>query len=283
MESFHSLFAPVMDSRPEKVLSSGSGWGALEYRRLKADGREGELVPGLAFPEESMGPAQAPWLELLEKGTMAETDPGSDPGEYMVGPEWEEKLANCRMRHWRVLLHRGVMRAERFDYAAAREDFRLSSRARPNSWALRNLSQLEAMDGNWSTAADLAMEAWKSAPQAVRGYLTVEAIEAMFRSGRKQKAYEFARTLPPWLKGPERVRLATARLALETGDLDAVEAILKGDFATVREGEIELGDLWYSMWEKRVSAAEGVPVDDALKERVRREHPVPARLDFKAG
>jgi len=201
----------------------------------------------------------------------------------MVGPEWEERLAASGDRNWRILLHRGVMRAEGLDYAAAREDFRLSSRARENAWALRNSAQLEALDGNWGTAADLFQQAWKAAPQAIRGHLATEVIDAIAHSGRKQNALEFARTLPHWLKGRERVQLAIARLALDTGDLDTVEGILKGEFATIREGEMELGELWYAMWEKRVAAAGGIPVDEALKERVRKEHPVPSRLDFRAG
>ena len=283
LDAAHAAFGSLHGSAPLELLSPGSGWGALEYRRLKAEGRESERLPGVEFSESTMGPAQSPWLELLEKGFMTESGPQDDPGEYMTSPEWEERLAGSGERNWRVLLHRGMMRAERFDYAAAREDFRLSALSRENAWALRNSAQLESMDGHWGTAADLLQQAWKAAPQAIRGHLAVEVIDAMSRSGRKQKAMEFARTLPQWLKGRERVQLAIARLALETGDLDTVESILKGDFATVREGELELGELWYAMWEKRVSAAEGVTVDEALKERVRREHPVPSRLDFRAG
>ena len=67
------------------------------------------------------------------------------------------------------------------------------------------------------------------------------------------------------------------------GDLEAVEQILAGELvvADLREGEVSLSDLWYGMHEKRLAAAENIPVDEALRRRVRREFPPPARLDFR--
>jgi hypothetical protein len=49
----------------------------------------------------------------------------------------------------------------------------------------------------------------------------------------------------------------------------------------MREGEVVLTDLWFGLHEKRIAAAENVPVNDALKERVRREFPPPENLDFR--
>jgi hypothetical protein len=49
----------------------------------------------------------------------------------------------------------------------------------------------------------------------------------------------------------------------------------------VREGETSLSNLWFELHERRESAAEGVPVDDALRERVRKEFPPPSWLDFR--
>ena len=76
--------------------------------------------------------------------------------------------------------------------------------------------------------------------------------------------------------------LVAARAAFERGDLDAAQTLLEGiELADVREGEIALTDLWFAIQENRLAAAEGVPVDDALKARVRQTHTPPARLDFR--
>ena len=81
----------------------------------------------------------------------------------------------------------------------------------------------------------------------------------------------------------ERVKILTAKAALEAGDLDTVERILRSNIevANMREGEVVLTDLWFSLHEKRIAAAENVPINDALKERVRREFPPPENLDFR--
>ena len=39
--------------------------------------------------------------------------------------------------------------------------------------------------------------------------------------------------------------------------------------------------LWFAYHEQRLSAEEGIPVDEALRERVRCEYPVPAEIDFR--
>ena len=49
----------------------------------------------------------------------------------------------------------------------------------------------------------------------------------------------------------------------------------------MREGEVSLSQLWFDFHERRISAAEGLPIDDALRARVRRECPVPQEFDFR--
>ena len=49
----------------------------------------------------------------------------------------------------------------------------------------------------------------------------------------------------------------------------------------LREGEVVLTDLWFGMHERRLAAAENVPINDELRQRVRREFPPPAHLDFR--
>jgi hypothetical protein len=75
----------------------------------------------------------------------------------------------------------------------------------------------------------------------------------------------------------------TARAALDTGDLETVERILLGgvELSDLREGEDVLTELWFGMQEKRLAAEEGVEVDEALRERVRREFPPPPEIDFR--
>ena len=49
----------------------------------------------------------------------------------------------------------------------------------------------------------------------------------------------------------------------------------------LREGERSLSHLWFEYHEQKLARLEKVKVDEALKERVRREFPVPEHLDFR--
>ena len=89
--------------------------------------------------------------------------------------------------------------------------------------------------------------------------------------------------LPEPVRKSGRIRLLEGRAALAIEDFDRVESLLAEKLVIddLREGERSLSHLWFEFHEKRLSKAEGVPIDEALRERVRREYPVPAHLDFR--
>ena len=64
---------------------------------------------------------------------------------------------------------------------------------------------------------------------------------------------------------------------------EAVERILQSGLVMddLREGEASLTDLWFDLQERRIAAAEGVVVNEALRQRVRQTCPPPAHLEFR--
>jgi len=61
-----------------------------------------------------------------------------------------------------------------------------------------------------------------------------------------------------------------------------VEEVLSREYAIVREEEVELTDLWFGMWQKRVAAATGRPIDAMLRREGEAAYPPPARIDFRS-
>ncbi len=87
-----------------------------------------------------------------------------------------------------------------------------------------------------------------------------------------RKADALHEGMPAEVQQHERVQLAFAEVALALGRLNVVEAVLKREFANIREGEVSLTDLWFRMWAQR----DGTTVAEA-----RKNHPAPKAIDFR--
>lgn len=282
-EAFDRLDAALsdaMDSPCEETLFSGDGWGSLEQTRA------GSVEIGssaLAFPEELIGPEQAPWLSLLRDGALPERDPLEEPGHYMVQPEWRALLEDSIRRgasdHWLGWLHLGVMKLEAFDAAGARDAWTRSIEHKPSAWAYRNLAVLENREGNLEAACDLMGRAWEIGPELTP--LALEYADLLERSGRWDELRSFVAGLSEAIRCHERVLIVSAKLALHFDDLSGVEEILSHEFATIREGEVTLTDLWFAWQAKLISEREGIPTDDELMARVRKELTPPMRIDLR--
>ena len=113
--------------------------------------------------------------------------------------------------------------------------------------------------------------------------LAVECGRALLQADRAGAWIELAKDFPSEVAATGRVLLLVGEAHLALGHLDEVAAILRTapEIEDLREGEVALSDLWYRMHEQRISAAEGIPVDDNLRERVRSEFPPPAAIDFR--
>lgn len=273
-----SDLAEVTARAPEEILFAGDGWGSLELARDGAN-----ALPELPFPHDCLGPDQQQWLTLLRDGVLPERDIEEEPGCFMVQPEWRELLEESVRRgasdHWLGWLHLGVMRLENLDPDGAREAWTRSIERRPSGWAYRNLAVLEIRAGNNEAACDLMRQAWEVGPKV--SSLALEYVDLLEKTGRWDDLRGFVADLPEELRRHERMLIAAAKLALHFDDLRGVEEILSHEFATIREGEVILTDLWFAWQAKLISEAEGIPVSDELLARVRRELTPPTTLDLR--
>ena len=285
IEAEHAAFEAVAEHPPEEILQRGSGWGALERRRREKAGERPFCSSGTPFDDASLAEDQAPWLVLLQDGRLPERDPSEPPGLSLVQAEWREMLEaavrNGAADTWLAWIHLGVMRFANGEKDAARDAWERSVSLEPSAWALRNLAALALDQGRLDQAADLYLKAWPLA-QRLRP-LAVECLAALLKAERPRDALSVIERLCPELRADGRIRLLEALARLATNDLDEVERILlaPGEFPDVREGEVLTSDIWFRLQEQRVSQAEGVPIDDALKARVRSDFPPPRHLDFR--
>ena len=305
MRELDARFAAVTTREPDEILCFGEGWGSLEMIRLSMT-RHPELVSGpahagggmlktlnqvqgqhdvaeLPFPEECLGPDQEQWLALLNDGVLPERDVLDEPGHYVVQPEWqsllEESIRRGKSDHWLGWLHLGVMRMEALDPEGARDAWLRSIDRKPSAWAYRNLSVLAGRDGKPEEACDMMRDAWEIGPKVAA--LALEYAGVLEKAGRWEDLRAFADGLPESIADHERMLIVSAKLALHFDDLSRVEEILAHEFATIREGEVTLTDLWFAWQAKLASEREGVPITDELNARVRKELTPPLRIDMR--
>jgi hypothetical protein len=269
----------IQDQPPGEILHRGSGWGALEQKR-------GAKFPtGMSFDEASLSDEQSPWLHLLEKGTLPETDPRQSPGAWMTDAHWrallEESLARPGGDHWLGRLHLGVMDYEKGDAASAENQWNASRTAKPNAWATRNLAALASHRGDAKLAAKLWRDAFTLKPDLLP--LAIECAEAFLAANEATDALRFIESLPPAMRSNGRIRMIEARAAVATDDLDRAEKILTADLVVpdLREGEVGLTDNWYALQEKKIARSRNVRVTDEIRKEVRRNFPPPKHLDFR--
>ncbi|MCX6876761.1 MAG: DUF5107 domain-containing protein [Verrucomicrobia bacterium] len=270
------------DAAPVAILSFGSGWGALEAKRRAA--RDEAVFPAaFAFPVSTLGSEQQRWLSLLETGAFPTQSTFLPPGEWMIQPEWMEMLARAAAPDWFAMLHLGVMKMEHGDEPGALAAWEESIRLRPSAWAWRNLGAAAVRHGDAAGALPHYQQAWGLALGTGTPDISfaLEYLAALHAAGEHAQAWAFHQSLPGAMRLTDTVRLLAARVALARDDLSFVEAALKCDYASIREGARDMTDLWFGLQAKRLSAETGRPVDAAMLEQLKTSNPLPARIDFR--
>jgi tetratricopeptide (TPR) repeat protein len=279
LDRAHDRCAAWQDAEPGAVLQAGSGWGALE-RRLRQDrGDEWPLLPGTPFPDETLGAAQRPWLDLLRTGRMEQGSIARAPVSYQTSRRWTRLLEAAS--GWLPLLHLGVLRTAEGDPAGAADAWSRSLDACPTAWAHRNLAALAARDGDRPAALGHYQVAVAMRPDLLP--LALEYVDLLLDAGDASQAVEVLEDLPAASRRAGRTRLAEARVALRAGDLARCGDLLRTgvEVPDLREGDDALHDLWWDFRAALAAAERGRPVDPALRAEVAETVEVPRRYDFR--
>ncbi len=215
--------------------------------------------------------------------------PLDSPNGYRVQPQWAGYLERFVVEEpdhesrWWALLHLGVMRYAAGDRAGAQEAWRLSLACRANAWAARNLAFVAWEEGRFEIALERYTQALEMQPALLP--LAVEVGQKLIAMGHAQTWLDLLAGLSGEVRAAGRIRLLEGQAALEVGDLKRVEPLFDGSLVVddLREGERSLSQLWLDYHVSRLRrTGEGQALSASeLLERVRRDYPVPALLDFR--
>lgn len=276
---------PMSLAAPEAVMRRGSGWGALERVRRERSGERPFCGPSLVFDDASLGPGQAPWLALLEKGVFPPAEPQTAPASYMIQEAWMDllkaSLDTATGKHWGAFLQLGVMHLAHDRRGAARAAWEQSLRHTENVWALRNLACLAAIEKRQDEAMERYRRAVHLAPDDWR--LTVEYATCLVFFKKPVECLALIDAAPAATRRRNRVRMLRLWAVVELDQLDVAAGILDDQslLEDAREGDGWTAELWYTFKAKCMAKEEGVPCDDALMDRVRNCHAPPRHIDYR--
>jgi len=243
LDAWHAAGLAGLDAVPADIVAVGSGWGALERRRRAATGEAWFDDRATPFPDDALGPEQAPWLRLLDTSALPDAGVEVAPASYVAGGDWDDRLTAAPPT-WLTELHRAVIAHGRADAGAARPHYERSTALAPNAWAERGLAEVARQEGRAGDAAEHAVSAARRAPG--ERHLAAEAVGRLLDAGRAADALALVDSLPDAIREHGRLRLLTGFAAVDAGDVERARAILDAglEIADLREGERTIDQLW---------------------------------------
>ena len=266
----------------DKLVHTGSGFGAVEAVRMAKDG-DGTPPISMCFPEFTIGKKEYPWYNLITRGTLpAESERYVLP-TFMVSDKWLshiKKSLECEGgRSWYSLYQYGIAVYEGTDntkYATdAYTDFDRDERAAiaeaawlesislsPSHFTYRALAVLEIQQGNLDKAEEYYALAMKE-PGAYDDYaLTNEYIELLCKLGSYTTAWEEYSRAPEWIRLVDRVRVSVSRAAVKLDKYDFLEGFFEEQHYSIREGEEVLTNVWFEYCARKMAKERGIRLTD---------------------
>lgn len=255
VDAAYEAWRGCADAEPGERLAAGSGWGALEV--LCA----GHKLPGTPFGEDTLGEAQAPWLELWRTGVFPAPRRVAPPGPSLVAPHWRDMLETAPADPL-TEYHLGVAQWHAGDIAQAVRSWERGLALAPSRWPLlRCLAVADDLAGDRARAARWYAEAFDDLVQESRGgagwlaaesALGREAMAALLEAGLRPQARSVWDRLRPALRDEGRFRLLAARLLAAEGHVVAARRVFEEGFELpdLREGDEVLSEVWSTLTDR---------------------------------
>ena len=251
-------------SPAEKVIFRADGWGALEQKRREVCSKE-PLCDYLDFGD--LSDEQAPWLSLLNNGTVDKHTPKNPPISYVYGKEWTELLEKAvalkDANNWFAWLQLGLNTFTQKDYDRAEKMLEKSLELEQSPWALYSLAILNRDRGEHKKEVELMLRAFALCPDDVS--LGKEVLRSLYNNKDFENLSRVYESMPQTVKDEPRCIIYYAFALLEGGDISKAEDILYKDggilLPDIRECETITLDLWIAI-EKKKAEAQGKIFDE---------------------
>jgi hypothetical protein len=261
----------------DRRFAAGSAWGMRQESLL---GRR--LADGLDFAVNA--PADF-WDDSATGRPVAPANLRDVPQGSAVSAAWTSRVAENAGKHGQSWVHELVLAIAAVDRAeTAAAAATIAGPHIDRSLALRPSWLGYRMQALLTADPDARSEAYRKAWQmdGAPAELAVEIAAHLMTDGQPGELKAFVDALPPQARDNERIVLARAVVAADSKEFEEAERLLLSRrYATIREGETLLSDLWVRIRRGRVEAALGrAPTPDEIRRDLGR-HPLPRTLDLR--
>ena len=261
LERTRKSFATI----PGEVVFRGSGWGALEEKRL---GKKMAAHLDFGAPDGE----QCDWYDLLDHGSMNDLPPTA----YSVQPEWAELLNAVKNPGWKVLFHLALYYYRVKDCERAFAAVRRSIAREENCWNLFALANLYRVAGRKAETLDIMERLTRMRPGDVS--LVKECLKVFIDlGGAPERMLRICDGVSAGVRNKPFLRFCRAYGLAHSGQPVEAEAILlAGGGLTVpdiREGEISISDLYLYIQREKAARNGQKIADENIK--------IPFEFDFR--
>ncbi len=283
LEELNAKFSKLSSKEPDRLISHGSGFGALDRILREKEGKG--LQPGIVYPDSTITDKELPWVYLLENGVYPETAPDKIPSSWMTdSSRWlsilERSLSRPEGQNPSAYIQYGVMlyEADRFD--EAKSAWERSMELMPTAIACRNMAYALQMEGKAEKAEAYMEKALELGGIDMDQAFSEEYIKMLVFNGSFEKAWEFYKTMPERMK-TDKVMMFAGHASLKTGNEDFVLRLFEKELQNMREGDTDMTDMWFEYHAIKKAKAEGKQVTKELIESMEKSLEVPAFIDYR--
>lgn len=253
-------------------VSAGEPWGMRHEQLLVRP-----LAAGLDFAVE--GTAEF-WDDVAEGRPISDANLAALPQGFAVSKAWVDRMithATSQGWTWVHMVEVAIAALDRGDLHSA-EEWSSNALVTRDNWAAHRLEALFLEDTDAVLASYL--DAWQGGDAPPE--LAVEIATYLMAQERSAELKAFVDGLPDAVRDNERIILARADVAANDRQFDELERLLfSRQFATIREGETLLSDLWVRLRRGRLEASLGrAATSDEIKADLK-VHPVPRALNLR--
>jgi hypothetical protein len=256
----------------DRRYPAGAPWGARQEHLLGK-----RLAAGLDFSIEAESDC---WDDLARGLVISDANLRDVPKGIVVSPLWIDRVvasAEVQGMTWLHALILAIARLDAADTAAALAHVDRSLAEKP-TWLGYRQKALVTADIDAASKSYLKAWAMGDAPPE----LAVEIAAHFMKAERSSELKKFVDALPPDLRDKERIVLARAVVAANEAEFDEVERLLMSrQFASIREGETLLSDLWIRLRQGRLEAGLGRAATPAEVKDDLLRNPMPPTLDLR--